>query len=325
MESTSDRARNGVTGLALGRLTWLDPGGNAARTFNGEAPAPPRCHRPGGPCRATFPRRSPASSGTPAASASSPTPKAVRSRAIVAAALEGLACVKHRGAVAADGQDSRRLPACSRRSPGILRRRHRRRRPLRPRRRPTTRGRGGRAAEEPPGRRLARARDRRQRARRARPPHDAPDPPCGLRAPSGERQPTSVAALPARASASSARRAAPTSRPARSAPSSTRASRLPTPWPTSTPTWPTRPTRPLRHLPPALLDQHAVDLGAGPALPAAVPQRRDQRHRRQRGPHAARAALGTEAAGLGPEEPVPPGARRNDVATPASSTRRSSC
>ena len=42
----------------------------------------------------------------------------------------------------------------------------------------------------------------------------------------------------------------------------------------------------VRHLPPALLDQHAADLGAGPTVPHALPQRRDQHHRGQREPHA---------------------------------------
>ena len=57
--------------------------------------------------------------------------------------------------------------------------------------------------------------------------------------------------------------------------------------PTSTSTSPTRRLRGVvRHLPPALLDQHPADVGAGPALPHAVPQRRDQHHRRQREPHA---------------------------------------
>ena len=43
---------------------------------------------------------------------------------------------------------------------------------------------------------------------------------------------------------------------------------------------------PFADLPPALLDQHAADLGARPAVPHAVPQRRDQRPVGQREPHA---------------------------------------
>ncbi len=44
--------------------------------------------------------------------------------------------------------------------------------------------------------------------------------------------------------------------------------------------------RHVRRLPPAVLDQHAAHLGAGPAVPDAVPQRRDQRPVGQREPHA---------------------------------------
>ena len=42
----------------------------------------------------------------------------------------------------------------------------------------------------------------------------------------------------------------------------------------------------VRDLPPALLDQHEPVVGAGAALPAPLPQRRDQHHRRQRAGNA---------------------------------------
>ena len=58
----------------------------------------------------------------------------------------------------------------------------------------------------------------------------------------------------------------------------------------------------LHDLPPAVLDQHPAHLGAGPALPHALPQRRDQHHPGQRNRMLARSVLGTEEAGLGPED-----------------------
>ncbi len=44
----------------------------------------------------------------------------------------------------------------------------------------------------------------------------------------------------------------------------------------------TRPRGPVRHLPPALLDEHDAVLGARAAVPLPLPQRRDQRHPGQR-------------------------------------------
>ena len=57
----------------------LNRGGQRRPTFNGEAPAPPRSHRAGGPrqCQ-TFLDGRPRLSGMPAASGSSPTPRAAR-------------------------------------------------------------------------------------------------------------------------------------------------------------------------------------------------------------------------------------------------------
>ena len=67
-----------------------------------------------------------------------------------------------------------------------------------------------------------------------------------------------------------------------------------------------RPGRPrlrgrLRRVPPALLDQHHALLGARPAVPLPLPQRRDQHPRRQRGLDAGpRGAPGGRRAGRGP-------------------------
>ena len=59
-----------------------------------------------------------------------------------------------------------------------------------------------------------------------------------------------------------------------------------------------------RDLPPALLDQHAAELAAGPAVPAAGPQRRDQHAvgQPERDDHAAADAV---VAGLGREDRAP--------------------
>ena len=81
----------------------------------------------------------------------------------------------------------------------------------------------------------------------------------------------------------------------------------------------------VRHLPPALLHQHAADVGARPAVPHAVPQRRDQRPLGQR----------ATACGAGPSSAPRPSAsaprscsaRCSTPTTPtrASSTPPSSC
>ena len=227
---------------------------------------------------------------------------------IVAAALRGLACVKHRGAVAADARtaDGCGPPRPDPRRP--LRRGQRRGHAVRPGRRPPRRpSRPPRAAEGLDGRRLARRRrptttalgdlarahpPRRSSRPSSPPPTDAaptaderrrlpPAPPHRRRPPTG----TYVASCSFRTIVYKGLAAA--DAPGRLLPRPGR-----------------RPLRgAVRHLPPALLDQHAADLGAGPALPHAVPQRRDQRHRRAtRTACGRRAALGTEEAGLGPEE-----------------------
>ena len=84
--------------------------------------------------------------------------------------------------------------------------------------------------------------------------------------------------------------------------------------------------RPLRRLPPALLDQHAADLGAGPAVPAC-----SATTARSTPSAATRTACGPgpgsapTTAGLGPEDALPTGARPGRLATRACSTRPSSC
>ena len=67
--------------------------------------------------------------------------------------------------------------------------------------------------------------------------------------------------------------------------------------------------RPLRRVPPALQHQHGTDVGAGPAVPDAVPQRRDQRHRRQRKPHAGAGRARHRGRWPRPREAVPAPAR----------------
>ena len=107
------------------------------------------------------------------------------------------------------------------------------------------------------------------------------------------------AALPRPAARRAARRA-PTSPRSRSAPSPTRRSARPTS--SRLLPRPARPgaRRPVRDLPPALLDQHRAVVGARPAVPHALPQRRDQHDRGQRqldaGPRAATSARPTRAA-----------------------------
>ena len=66
----------------------------------------------------------------------------------------------------------------------------------------------------------------------------------------------------------------------------------------------------VRHLPPALLHQHPVDVGAGPAVPHALPQRRDQRAVGQRAPHARPRRARHRRGRPRRRGPVPPGARR---------------
>ena len=68
----------------------------------------------------------------------------------------------------------------------------------------------------------------------------------------------------------------------------------------------------VRHLPPALLHQHAAHLGAGPAVPHAVPQRRDQRHLGQREPHAGPGRARHRGGRPRPRGAVPPVLRPDD-------------
>ena len=81
----------------------------------------------------------------------------------------------------------------------------------------------------------------------------------------------------------------------------------------------------LHHLPPAVLDQHAAHLGAGPALPHDLPQRRDQRHPGQPQPDAGPLGPRHRGGRPRPRGPVPARPRRQHVGLRASSTRPSSC
>ena len=79
---------------------------------------------------------------------------------------------------------------------------------------------------------------------------------------------------------------------------------------------------PARGLPQPLLHEHHAGLGAGPAVPHAVPQRRDQHRPRQRAAHArARRASAPRASGSGPRSCSGPCSTRS-TPTRASSTPR---
>ena len=220
---------------------------------------------------------------------------------VIAAALHGLACVQAPGRGRRRRPDRRRLRRAPP-SPGHLRRRQRRGHPVRPRRRPRRAVEAAAAAEGVDDRRLARAPDRRQRARRAWRRAPRPQILQAVFRPSGDQQPDERAASGC-AAHRRARRAAPTSCRARSAPSSTRAWLAPTALPTSTSTSPTSASRPsFADLPPALLDQHPAHLGAGPAVPMLCHNGEINAIEGNENRMRARAVLGTEAAGLGPEE-----------------------
>ena len=234
------------------------------------------------------------------------------SRAIVAAALHGLACVKHRGAAAADGLTSDGCGVLTPIPAGPVRGGQRGHRPLRAGRRRHDPGRGRLCRRGRRGGRLAQARDRRHRPR----PHGgrdaARDPPGGHRSADGQsfqrrghglpdppppdrcRRPLRrVLLLPDRRLQEPGRRRP----PGRLLPG---------------------PRRPpvrgrLHHLPPAVLDQHAAHLGTGPALPQPVPQRRDQRHPGQPEPHAGPVDAGHRRGRPRRRGPVPAGARRQHV------------
>ena len=81
----------------------------------------------------------------------------------------------------------------------------------------------------------------------------------------------------------------------------------------------------VRRLPPALLHQHAAHLGAGPAVPHALPQRRDQHRRGNANRMRARRFLGTERRGPRPRGRTSIRCSIRRTPTRASSTRRSSC
>ena len=100
---------------------------------------------------------------------------------------------------------------------------------------------------------------------------------------------------------------------------STRRCAPPTSSPRSTPTCATRTLAvPFGDLPPALLDEHRADLGARAAVPAALPQRRDQRDRGN--VNWMRARAGTIGAAL-----ARPAARRAELRLRRCSTTPSSC
>ena len=228
------------------------------------------------------------------------------SRQIVTAALRGLANVKHRGAVAADARTSDGTGLLTTIPRRHLRRGRRRRRPVRPGRRPHRRGRGRRAAEglevvewrTPPtdesalGELAAGSRPGIVQAL-IRPTADARAEIDRLVASGAEARLGDVGSEDLERRAYRLRRRIDATTEgtyvvscsfrtivykglvAADAPGRL----LP------------RPRRralrgPPRRLPPALQHQHAADLGAGPAVPPALPQRRDQHHRRQREPHA---------------------------------------
>ena len=206
------------------------------------------------------------------------------SRTIVDGALEGLSRMRHRGAIAADGHTGdgagvlMPLPRAPLAGPVV-----RARDGLPPRRaRPRSRRSGMRGGRHRP-RGLAHGADRAAGSRRRGTPLDAADRTAraapaaravarrgrGLRLPRSSprgrdaRRLRGVAVIPDRHLQGALRR-----RPARCVLR--------------------RPPRPgarraVRDLPPALLDEYIAVVGARPALPPPLPQRRDQLDRRQRG------------------------------------------
>ena len=227
----------------------------------------------------------------------------------------GLACVKHRGAVAADARTADGCGVCSRPSP----------RPSSARATgwpccscgATTPGPRSRTRCAAEGLEVV---DWREPADSTTPPSATwparprpADRPGGLRSADGRppHRATSGAGLPAPPPHRRDRRPAPTSCRARSAPSSTRAWPPPTPWPTSTSTSPTSAST----APFAIFHQR-FSTNTLPTWERAQPFRTLCHNGEinaiagQRATAcAAAAALGTEEAGLGPEDAVPPRAR----------------
>ena len=251
------------------------------------------------------------------------------SRAIVAAALGGLACVKHRGAVAADARTADGSGLLVPIPPRAVRRGQRGRRAVRAgrrsRARPSRRPRSRRACASSSGasRPSTRARSATWPARRApRVVHAVFAGPDGQQATDAEAERRALR-LRRRIERHDDRHLRgvvlvphdglqgplPRRRPGRLLPRPARRALR----------------RVVRHLPPAVLDQHAVDVGACPAVPHAVPQRRDQRPVGQRAAHAGPGRAGHRRGRPGRRGPVLPGARRATTPTRASSTRPSSC
>ena len=237
----------------------------------------------------------------PAASASSPRSTASSRREVVEAGIAALKAVWHRGAVDADGKTGDgagihvEIPqdffAARRRT----RRRRRQARPDRRRHGLPAEDRSRRAGTLPPDRRdrnpqlrlhdlrLAPGADQRRLHRREGQRHAPRDRADHDLERQGRRRGASSSATSTSSAAGSKSRRSPrrsrtaTSARCRAARSSTRACS----WPSSlTDFYPDllRPALhlPLRDLPPALFDQHLPDLAAGPAVPHARAQRRDQ-------------------------------------------------
>ena len=260
-----------------------------------QRPRGERCPSPSGAC---------APSSTPAASASSPTRRGRHSREIVELALTGLACVRHRQAIAADGLSGDGAGILVPIPRDVLRPRRRqgararaRRRPARrrvgvPRPRATTppsaprRRRWPRPAP-PKGIELAGWRavpDRRDAPRRGQARADLPV--ALARHPAATRR-TSTTSRPSAARTAPAGGRRPRCREAQRAPllrqlvvrdrqlQGARDQR-----PARRRSIPTSQTddfgAPFVDLPQPLLDEHHAGVGARPALPQPVPQRRDQ-------------------------------------------------